>query len=117
MELYPALEAQRVLATILNLKEEQIETWFAQHSLEQVMRPLITCLQSASHITSSCVSCCQPQSWWFKLIPINSSKSSTRCEPNCWFFHPEFLSHGGHSKVSNPVVYSQLHRTHQNAAD
>ncbi|KAL1762996.1 cone-rod homeobox SEBOX-like, partial [Sigmodon hispidus] len=80
MEPYPDLEARRVLATRLHLKEEQIETWFTQRSLEQEMRPHIACLQSAHHNTSSFVShqarCCRPPSWRFRLIPINSSESS-----------------------------------------
>lgn len=39
MEPYPDLENQRVLATRLNLKEEQVETWFIRCSLKQEMCP------------------------------------------------------------------------------
>ncbi|XP_059105377.1 homeobox protein SEBOX-like [Peromyscus eremicus] len=85
LEPYPDLEARRVLATRLNLKEEQVETWFIQRSLEQEMRPRIARLQqSVRPNTSSCEShkahCCRPPSWRFRLIPINSSESSSSCE-------------------------------------
>ncbi|XP_028710734.1 homeobox protein SEBOX-like [Peromyscus leucopus] len=88
LEPYPDLEARRVLATRLNLKEKQVETWFIQRSLEQEMRPRIAGLQqSVRPNTSSCEShkdhCCRPPSWRFRLIPINSSESSTSCEHSC----------------------------------
>ncbi|XP_075838494.1 homeobox protein Crxos-like [Microtus pennsylvanicus] len=37
MEPHPDLETQRVLATRLNLTEEQVKTWFTQRSLEPEM--------------------------------------------------------------------------------
>ncbi|OBS77887.1 hypothetical protein A6R68_19720, partial [Neotoma lepida] len=62
-------------------------TWFIQRSLEQEMRPPVARQQSARPNASSCTShkahCCRPPSWRFRLIPINSSESSTSCEHNC----------------------------------
>ncbi|MEJ1276251.1 cone-rod homeobox opposite strand [Cricetulus griseus] len=98
-ELYPDLEAGRDLATRLNLKEEQAETWFIQHSLEKEMRCPITQL-TACQSTSSCAHHkirwlrmprihrtprCTP-SWWYRLIPINSLESSTS---SYWNQHPK----------------------------
>ncbi|XP_055471646.1 homeobox protein SEBOX-like [Psammomys obesus] len=88
VEPYPDLKARKVLANRLNLKEEQVEMWFIQRSLEQEMRPPFARLQqSARDGTSSCAShkghCCRPPSWRYRLVPINPSESSTGCEHNC----------------------------------
>ncbi|XP_050998653.1 homeobox protein goosecoid-2-like [Acomys russatus] len=87
MEPYPDLKARKVLATRLNLKEEQVETWFIQRSLEQEMCPPFAWLQqSARDSTSFCPThkghCCRTPSWRYRLVPINPSEPSTSCEHN-----------------------------------
>ncbi|XP_052024815.1 retinal homeobox protein Rx-like [Apodemus sylvaticus] len=86
MEPYPDLQARKSVATRLRLKEEQVEAWFIQRSLEQEMRPRLARLQeSARDDTSSShnVLCCQPPSWKYRLVPINPPESSTSCEHSC----------------------------------
>ncbi|XP_051017940.1 homeobox protein goosecoid-2-like [Acomys russatus] len=88
MEPYPDLKARKVLATRLNLKEEQVETWFIQRSLEQETRPPFARLQpSARDNTFFCPThkghCCRTPSWRYRLVPINPSEPpSTSCEHN-----------------------------------
>lgn len=80
MEPHPDLSAQRVLATRLNLTQEQVKTWFTQRSLKHEM-----CLCSAWLLwkpvrrnpypcASKKAGGCRPPSCWCRLIPINSSE-------------------------------------------
>lgn len=88
MEPYPDREAYKVLAARLNLKEEQVETWFIQRMLEQELRPprpdlrhsarlsMVPCAYHGSY-------CCYRQSWRSRLIPVNPAESSPSHEHRC----------------------------------
>ncbi|XP_031240050.1 homeobox protein siamois-like [Mastomys coucha] len=82
MEPYPDLQARKIMATRLKLKEEQVEAWFVQRSLEQEMRPALARLQQSARDDASPshkACCCRPPSWKYRLIPINPPESSTSC--------------------------------------
>uniref|UniRef100_A0A8C8URG8 Homeobox domain-containing protein n=1 Tax=Peromyscus maniculatus bairdii TaxID=230844 RepID=A0A8C8URG8_PERMB len=68
LEPYPDLEARRVLATRLNLKEEQVETWFIQRSLEQEMCPRIARLQQSVRPSLKFMAW-SPNSWDYRCAP------------------------------------------------
>ncbi|XP_021021792.1 homeobox protein ceh-8-like [Mus caroli] len=87
MEPYPDLQARKIMATRLKLKEEQVEAWFIQRSLEEEMRPPLARLQQSARDDTSSPShkalCCRPPSWKYRLIPINPPESSTSCKHSC----------------------------------
>lgn len=96
MEPYPDLQDRKVMATRLKLKEEQVEAWFIQRSLEQETRPP-RLQQSARDDTSSATHkalCCQPPSWKYRLVPINPPESSTSCRHSA-----DLPSPWGHSNM------------------
>ncbi|XP_076783071.1 homeobox protein Crxos-like, partial [Arvicanthis niloticus] len=87
MEPYPDLQARKIMATRLKLKEEQVEAWFIERSLEQEMRPPLARLQPSARDDTSSPShkalCCHQPSWKYRLLPINPPECSTSCKHSC----------------------------------
>lgn len=98
VEPYPDLQARKIMATRLKLKEEQVEAWFIQRSSEEEMRPPLARLQQSARDDTSSPShkalCCRPPSWKYRLIPINPPESPTSCKHSCWSSFPM-----GHSNM------------------